>query len=190
VYTLPGGRSVPYAREPVAKETVLNMRCALIPATRHPRPGALASKLLFAVLANLLASPSWPNPDSSADATQAQTPVQEPTPATATTTSTTQPSRAPVSTLAADIKRWLTPATWFNPATAPFIPVPLIAVDPDSGTTLGLLPVRLQTDENNDIRRILAPDVLYNPLFWLRRTLPRVCVSFRGRAVVGGARRQ
>ena len=30
---------------------------------------------------------------------------------------------------------------WFNPATAPFIPVPLIGTDPNSGTTLGLLPV-------------------------------------------------
>ena len=54
---------------------------------------------------------------------------------------------------------------WLDPATAPFLPVPLIGVDPDSGTTLGLLPVRLQTDENNDIRRIIAPDVLHNPYF-------------------------
>jgi hypothetical protein len=54
---------------------------------------------------------------------------------------------------------------WFNPATAPFIPVPEIAVDPDSGTTLGLIPTWIQTDENHEIRRIIAPDVLYNPYF-------------------------
>ncbi len=56
-------------------------------------------------------------------------------------------------------------ARWLNPSTAPFLPVPLIGVDPDSGTTLGLLPVKLVTDENSDIRRIIAPDILYNPFF-------------------------
>jgi hypothetical protein len=54
---------------------------------------------------------------------------------------------------------------WFNPATAPFIPVPLIGVDPDSGTTVGLIPTWVKTDENHEIRRIIAPDVLYNPFF-------------------------
>lgn len=56
-------------------------------------------------------------------------------------------------------------SSWFNPATAPFIPVPLIGVDPDSGTTLGILPTWVQTDEHHDIRRIFAPDLLYNPDF-------------------------
>ncbi len=56
-------------------------------------------------------------------------------------------------------------ARWFNPATAPFIPVPEIAVDPDSGTTVGLIPTWLETDENGEIRRIIAPDVIYNPYF-------------------------
>jgi hypothetical protein len=56
-------------------------------------------------------------------------------------------------------------AKWLNPATAPFIPVPLISVDPDSGTTLGLIPTWVKTDENHEIRRIIAPDVLYNPYF-------------------------
>lgn len=54
---------------------------------------------------------------------------------------------------------------WFNPSTAPFIPVPEIAVDPDSGTTLGLIPTWVTTDENRDVRRIVAPDVIYNPYF-------------------------
>lgn len=54
---------------------------------------------------------------------------------------------------------------WLNPKSSPFIPIPEIAVDPDSGTTLGVLAVYLKTDENNDITRIIAPDVLHNPNF-------------------------
>ena len=54
---------------------------------------------------------------------------------------------------------------FFNPATAPFIPVPLIGTDPNSGTTLGVLPVWLKTDDNHEIRRIFAPDILHNPYF-------------------------
>jgi hypothetical protein len=56
-------------------------------------------------------------------------------------------------------------ARWLNPDTAPFIPVPLIGVDPNSGTTLGLIPTWVKTDENHEINRIVAPDVLYNPNF-------------------------
>jgi hypothetical protein len=54
---------------------------------------------------------------------------------------------------------------WFNPSTAPFIPVPLIGTDPNSGTTLGILPVWIKTDDNHEIRRIIAPDILHNPYF-------------------------
>jgi hypothetical protein len=54
---------------------------------------------------------------------------------------------------------------WFNPATAPFIPVPEIAVNPNAGTTLGLIPTWIQTDDQHEVRRIIAPDVLYNPYF-------------------------
>jgi hypothetical protein len=54
---------------------------------------------------------------------------------------------------------------WFNPANAPFIPVPEIAVDPNSGTTLGILPVIIKTDDEHAIRQIIAPDLLYNPFF-------------------------
>jgi hypothetical protein len=54
---------------------------------------------------------------------------------------------------------------WFNPATAPFIPVPLIGADPDSGTTLGILPTWIVTNENADITRIIAPDINHNPNF-------------------------
>jgi outer membrane protein assembly factor BamA len=55
--------------------------------------------------------------------------------------------------------------SWFDTSRIPFIPVPEIAADPDSGTTLGLLPVWLKTDEKHDIRQIIAPDVLHNPYF-------------------------
>ena len=54
---------------------------------------------------------------------------------------------------------------WFNPATAPFIPVPVIAVDPDSGTTLGLLPTWVKSNDQNQISRIIAPDIIHNPYF-------------------------
>jgi Omp85 superfamily domain len=47
----------------------------------------------------------------------------------------------------------------------PFLPVPEIGADPNGGTTLGLIPVWLVTDEEQRIRRIIAPDVLYNPNF-------------------------
>ena len=60
---------------------------------------------------------------------------------------------------------WWSPFFWFNPATAPFLPVPEVATDPDSGTTIGLLAVKLKTDDQGEIRRIIAPDLLYNPYF-------------------------
>jgi Omp85 superfamily domain len=55
--------------------------------------------------------------------------------------------------------RWLDVSTW------PLIPVPEIAVDPDSGVTLGLLPTWLHTNDQHEITRIIAPDLLYNPDF-------------------------
>jgi hypothetical protein len=56
-------------------------------------------------------------------------------------------------------------ARWFDPATAPFIPIPEIDVDPNSGTTLGLMPTWLVTDDKGEIREIIAPAVDYNPYF-------------------------
>lgn len=94
-------------------------------------------------LATLLAAPAW-----------AQTPDANPTEA---------PPQGPLPPPAAPAGKGL--SRWFNPATAPFIPVPEIGVDPDSGTTLGLIPTWIQADENHEIRRIIAPDVLYNPYF-------------------------
>jgi hypothetical protein len=63
-------------------------------------------------------------------------------------------------------KKWYHALTrWIDPHEAPFIPVPEIAVDPDSGTTLGVIPTILVTDENDDIRKIIAPDLVHNPYF-------------------------
>jgi hypothetical protein len=56
-------------------------------------------------------------------------------------------------------------ARWLDPSTAPFIPVPDIDVDPNSGVTLGLIPTWLVTDSTGEIRDIIAPDVMYNPNF-------------------------
>jgi hypothetical protein len=95
------------------------------------------------VLAALLSTASWADPPA-ADPTQA-------------------PAPGPIPPPTAEPKKGL--SKWFNPATAPFIPVPEIAVDPDSGTTLGLIPTWIKTDENHEIRRIIAPDVMYNPYF-------------------------
>ena len=54
---------------------------------------------------------------------------------------------------------------WINPATAPFIPVPVIGVDPNSGTTLGILPTWVHTDERQEITRIIAPDFIHSADF-------------------------
>jgi hypothetical protein len=67
--------------------------------------------------------------------------------------------KPPSSKLGADVSRW------FNPATAPFIPIPEVAADPDNGTTVGIIPTWLKTDENHDIRQIIAPDIIHNPYF-------------------------
>jgi hypothetical protein len=56
-------------------------------------------------------------------------------------------------------------AHWYDVSRLPFLPIPSIGTDPNSGTTVGLLPVWLHTDEKHDITRIIAPDVTHNPFF-------------------------
>jgi hypothetical protein len=56
-------------------------------------------------------------------------------------------------------------ARWFDPATAPFIPVPEIDIDPVTGTTLGIIPTWLETDAHGDIQRIYAPDIIHSEYF-------------------------
>src|SRR5258708_5448799 len=111
-------------------------------------PGRLASDFgLFSVglAALLVASPCW---SASADRAAADVPAAE-----TNEGQTSTPGRG----------LW----NWFNPATAPFIPVPEIATDPNGGTTFGILPIWLRTDEDHQIRRIIAPDFLRNPYFGL-----------------------
>lgn len=56
-------------------------------------------------------------------------------------------------------------ASWFDPATAPFIPIPEIDIDPQTGVTLGVIPTWLRTDERDEITRIIAPDVIHTQYF-------------------------
>jgi hypothetical protein len=56
-------------------------------------------------------------------------------------------------------------ARWLNPASAPFIPIPEIDEDPYSGTTIGVIPTFLVTNDQHEIRQIIAPDVIYNQYF-------------------------
>jgi len=55
--------------------------------------------------------------------------------------------------------------SWFDVSRLPFIPVPEVGVDPDSGVTTGILPTWLHTNDDHQITRIIAPDLLYNPYF-------------------------
>ncbi len=54
---------------------------------------------------------------------------------------------------------------WLNPTTWPVLPVPLTAVDPLSGLTLGVIPTVLHTNAAGQITRIIAPDINYNSNF-------------------------
>lgn len=47
----------------------------------------------------------------------------------------------------------------------PFIPIPEIDTAPDSGVTLGLIPVVLSNNDAGEIDRILAPDVIHSQYF-------------------------
>jgi len=84
----------------------------------------------------------------------AQTPAQS-----AETPEMELPSPAPSPPPSSGVGRW------FNPATAPFIPIPEIGTDPNSGTTVGVIPTWVQTDEQDEIHRIIAPDVMHNTYF-------------------------
>jgi hypothetical protein len=54
---------------------------------------------------------------------------------------------------------------WLDPATAPFVPIPNIDLDPYSGRTLGLIAAWLRTDERGQLVQIVAPDVVHNQYF-------------------------
>ena len=54
---------------------------------------------------------------------------------------------------------------WLNPATAPFIPIPEIDLDPQSGTTLGVIATFLTVNDRGELERITAPDVFHSQYF-------------------------
>src|SRR5215472_6507678 len=69
------------------------------------------------------------------------------------------PPEAPGPRAPSGLRRWL------DPATAPFIPIPEIDTDPYSGTTLGLIPTWLNTNQQDQIERIIAPDIIHSEYF-------------------------
>jgi Omp85 superfamily domain len=54
---------------------------------------------------------------------------------------------------------------WFDPATAPFIPIPDFDTEPHNGLTLGVIPTWLHTNSRDEIERIVAPDIIHNQYF-------------------------
>ena len=56
-------------------------------------------------------------------------------------------------------------ARWFDPATAPFIPIPEIDTAPHSGLTLGVIPTVVHSNARGEIDRILAPDLIHSQYF-------------------------
>jgi Omp85 superfamily domain len=56
-------------------------------------------------------------------------------------------------------------ARWLDPATVPFIPIPEIDTAPGSGTTLGVIPTVLHLNDNGEIARIVAPDIIHSQYF-------------------------
>jgi len=58
-----------------------------------------------------------------------------------------------------------TKASWYDVSKWPFIPVPLIGVDPNSGATVGVIPTWISTNDQQQITRIMAPDLVYNHSF-------------------------
>jgi hypothetical protein len=56
-------------------------------------------------------------------------------------------------------------ARWLDPATAPFIPIPEIDVDPQSGVTLGAFATFLNVNDRGEIERITAPDLFHSQYF-------------------------
>lgn len=71
----------------------------------------------------------------------------------------------------ADARSWVNLSRWRNPSDWPFIPLPEVTTDPNGDTTIGLLPVWLFTDDNNQIQQIFAPDLTYNPTLGIGGTL-------------------
>jgi hypothetical protein len=89
------------------------------------------------------------SPDAGSRVAQAEEP---PTPTSPTATPAPPPARAG-SSRQFDVNR------------LPFIPVPEIDVAPNAGLTIGVIPVILQTNDQNEITQILAPDLIHSQYF-------------------------
>jgi hypothetical protein len=135
--------------------------CALCAAMAPPwaaaAPTAAASELLAQVIPGAPSTPESPPP-----APGQAGPVAPPgVPSEKEGQGPEKPKKT-----AAKPKKWYHAITrWVDPKEAPFIPVPYIGTDPNSGTTIGVIPTILVTDENDTIRKIIAPDIVHNPYF-------------------------
>jgi hypothetical protein len=65
---------------------------------------------------------------------------------------------------------WTRQFSLTNPDSWPFIPIPIVATDPNAGTTSGLMPVFLYHDRSGYVRKILAPSINYNTTMGLGLT--------------------
>jgi hypothetical protein len=147
-YEYVGSGALSHAHRSRSEEVVCTMPRTFLHRAKRRRRAVIAVNLFWSSVVLMLAMPcrSESAEDPAPQVPQTQLPAPEPS-ATQVATPQTGSSR------------------WFNPATAPFLPIPEIAVDPDSGTTLGFLAVRLETDAHHEINRIIAPDFLHNPYF-------------------------
>jgi hypothetical protein len=134
---------------------------AFVPSGAHALPAPSAPELLAQVVPGTPGQPAPAAPPPAPGQPGPVAPPGVPTQKEGGQQGPEKPKKKP-----AKPKKWYHAITrWVDPHEAPFIPVPEIAVDPDSGTTLGVIPTILVTDENDDIRKIIAPDIVHNPYF-------------------------
>src|ERR1700675_3383295 len=106
-----------FGRRPAGVQRSAAATSSVSPALKPPLAAGIAAALLGA------AAPCWPNAAGDADVPPTPAPVEVP--------------QGPLATDGEPPSGW---SRWFNPATAPFIPVPLISTDPNGGSTFGLIP--------------------------------------------------
>jgi Omp85 superfamily domain len=131
---------------------------AAAPNAATAAPNAAAAAPSAAALAPGAAAPGDAVPAVPATAAAASVPSAPMTPAAAAPAKPPPPA-APSAAKPQGLSRWL------DPANAPFIPIPEIDTDPQSGLTLGLLAVMLSTNERDEITRIIAPDIIDSQYF-------------------------
>jgi hypothetical protein len=123
------------------------------------RRGRVACAAVLALLVGATALPESVPSDSAGNTAGVSAPGSDDTPPPAPVVGTMTQSPAP------DGASTAAKSSWFDPSKLPFIPVPLIGVDPNSGTTVGVIPTWVHTNDEQQITRIVAPDLVYNPSF-------------------------